>query len=259
VSALDGTTTLPGVGTVKKGYVAVGVALTAGIVGYAWYRRTQGADATGGDLSYFADTRTGSELPTDTYTNPAPNADGVSGTGIGGDSVWHAPNTDPEWSQAAIEALSWYEPGFVSAIVGKYLSRQPLSAQEANVVREAWAQIGHPPGNQLIVTSSTGTGTGTGTGTPPPPATDATMPYPTNQKLSTIRKVGRFYNVTMTWETVGRPSLVLTKSSGHPAVPAGGSTHSRTFTGLNRGPHTFGLAYVKGTKTGPWHNISATL
>jgi hypothetical protein len=161
VSALEGTTTLPVVGTTKRSYVAVGVALVAGIAGWAWYKRVNGSDTSGDPASYYADTRTGSEVPNDAYVNPAPNADGQSGTGIGGDSVFHAPNTDPEWAQATVDKLSWYEPGYVSATVGKYLARQPLTADEQTLIREAWAQLGHPPGNQPILASATGTGTGT--------------------------------------------------------------------------------------------------
>lgn len=157
MTALEGTTDVPVVGKVKKQYVIAAGALVAGIVGYAWWKRRAGAtapaDAVDGGL--YADTRTGSELPTDTYTNPAPNADGQSGTGIGGDSVWHAPSTDQEWAQQALERLSWYEPGYTSAVVGKYLARQPTTPEEQTLIREAWAQIGHPPGNQPLITSST--------------------------------------------------------------------------------------------------------
>jgi hypothetical protein len=144
---------VPAVGKVKKQYAIAGVVAVAGIVGFAWYRRSRTpADPAASDP--YADTRTGSELPTDKYTNPAPNGSGDSGSG------WKAPTTDVEWAQAVVEKLSWYENGFVSATVGKYLARQVLTTDEQTLIREAWAQVGHPPGNQPIVTQTT---------TPPPP------------------------------------------------------------------------------------------
>jgi hypothetical protein len=152
----DTTTTLPAIGKVKTTYVYVGLALVAGIAGYAYWRRSRdGVSADGTDGGLYADTRTGSALPSDTYANPAPNADGQSGTGIGGDSSWRAPATDQEWTQQAVEKLAWYEPGYVSTTAGKYLARQPLSPDEASLIRELWAQIGHPPGNQPIIAATT--------------------------------------------------------------------------------------------------------
>jgi hypothetical protein len=245
VSALEGNTTLPVVGTTKKSYVAVAVALTAGIVGWAWYKRVNGSDAAGGDTSYYADTRTGSELPTDAYTNPAPNADGQSGTGIGGDSVFHAPNTDPEWAQAAIEALSWYEPGFVSGIVGKYLGHQPLTTTEAAVIREAWAQIGRPPGNQTIVTATTG-----GTGNVVPPAAQLKI---VNLRVTSLSQTG----VKLDWSATGRPTqyrvyvdgaLRLTTTST--AASLGHLARSRTYV--------IGVQPVLNNTSGPVTTIRAT-
>jgi hypothetical protein len=170
----DTTTTVPVVGKVKTTYVYVGAALVAGIAGYAWWRRSQAdpaVDSTDGGL--YADTRTGSALPTDAYANPAPNADGQSGTGIGGDSTFHAPSTDPEWASAVIDKLSWYEPGYVSATVGKYLARQPTTPDEQTLIREAWAQLGHPPGNQPLVSA-------------PVPATPTAVPAPTGLRVTHV-------------------------------------------------------------------------
>ena len=151
MSALEGTTTLPVLGKAKKSYVAVGVALVLGIAGWAWYRR---ADLAGDDtaVSPYADTRTGSELPTDEYVNPAPSSSADSST-----TGEKAPTTDPEWAARVIEKLSWYEPGYVSAVVGKYLAKQPITAEEQGVIREAWAQVGRPPGGQSIVVGTTPT------------------------------------------------------------------------------------------------------
>lgn len=242
---LEGTTTLPVVGTTKKSYVAVGVAAVAGLAGWAWYRRANGGDAAGGDTSYYADTRTGSELPTDKYVNPAPNADGQSGTGIGGDSVFHAPNTDPEWAQAAIEALSWYEPGYVSGIVGKYLGHQPLTAEEAGVVREAWAQIGRPPGNQTIVTATTG-----GTGTTVPPAAQIKI---VDLHVTYLAQT----NIKVDWATIGRPDYYRVFVNGAQRVTT--STSAASLGGLAKGTtYTIGVQPVKNNQNGPIVSIRAT-
>jgi hypothetical protein len=246
---LQGTTTLPGVGKVKTGYVLIGGALVAGIAGYAWWKHQQAAadptvDSADGGL--YADTRTGSELPTDGYTNPAPNADGVSGTDIGGDSVFHAPNTDQEWAQQAIERLSWYEPSYVSAITGKYLARQPLTATEADVIREAWAQIGHPPSNQLIITASTGTGTTT------PPATTPTMKAPTGLRATKVSSTA----VDLDWTPVsgakGYKILVNGNQNGNAVLySAGAARYLKSNTS-----YTIGVAGIfAGDKVGPVASI----
>lgn len=249
MSGLEGTTTLPVVGTTKKSYVAVGVVLVAGIVGWAYYRRTVGAAAAadGADGGLYADTRTGSELPTDQYTNPAPGA-----SGAGDDSsAWSAPKTDPEWAQRAIDALSWYEPGFVSATVGKYLARQPLTtSDEQSVIREAWAQIGRPPGNQPIITAPT-----SGPGTTVPSGTHAGA---LDIKIVQLHVVGTTRtSVTLDWSTVGRPDFYRIYVNGVQKVSR--AISAGTVGGLKAGTaYSFGIAPVKSNVVGPMVSISAT-
>jgi hypothetical protein len=154
MAGLEGTVDVPVIGKAKKSYVAVGVAAIVGVAGFAWYRRVQGDQAAAAP-GYYADTRTGSELPTDDYTNPGSNEDGQSGTGIGGDSGWRAPTTNEAWAQQVLDRLTWYEPSAVSAAIGKYLTRQQVTADEATMIREAWAQVGRPPVDQPLLTSTT--------------------------------------------------------------------------------------------------------
>lgn len=242
MSVVEGTVDVPVVGKTKKAYVAVAVALVAGIVGWAWYRRQDGA-AADGDASFYADTRTGSELPTDTYTNPGSNADGQSGTGIGGDSTWHAPSTDPEWAQDALERLTWYEPGFVSATVGKYLARQPLTSGEQTLIREIWAQIGRPPGNQPIVT----------TPNVPVPASVA-LTAPKNLK---VQGLGKLY-FSLHWDAVPGAAGYSVKLDGKQAP----SPLYNTAIFFNLKPGTKHTVIVqargKGSVVGPASSITVT-
>src|SRR3982751_5507662 len=105
MTGLQGDVTVPVVGRTKKAYVAIAGAAVAGLVGYAYWRRRQDQGAQlapdGSDGGLYVDTRTGSALPTDTFTNPAPNADGQSGTGTGGDSLGQAPHPDQGGGQRA--------------------------------------------------------------------------------------------------------------------------------------------------------------
>jgi hypothetical protein len=196
LSALSGTVDVPGVGRTQKAYVAVAGAAVAGLVGYAYWRRRQadaGAAPAGSDGGLYVDTRTGSALPSDQFVNPAPNnADSAWGTGIGGTDVWQAPHTDQEWAQQAVDRLSWYEPGYVSATVGKYLARQPLTTGEQTLVRELWGLIGHPPTNQPILTASSPAPTPKPT---PSPSSGPAMKAPTGLRWSHI---GRSY-VQLDW------------------------------------------------------------
>ena len=181
---LTGTVNVPGAGKLPKKYVAVGVAGIVGIVGWAYYRRSIGADEAD-EESYYADTRTGASTGNDAYDNPG----GIeSDDQADDDDAWKPPTTDQEWSQRVIEMLSWYEPGFVSQTLGKYLSRQPLTADEATLIREAWAQVGQPPGKQVIITKTTVTTPTPTTPKPTTPAKPATPAKPSTPKPATPAK-----------------------------------------------------------------------
>lgn len=156
---------VPAVGKVKQSYVLIGGGLVAGLVGVAWWKRAHAPTASVTDP--YADTRTGSNLPVDT----APNSGHITPTGPSS-TGWQAPATDPEWAQQVVSTLSWYEQGYVSATVGKYLAGQLLTPDEATLIREAWAQVGKPPGGQHIITSVTGPTQPV----PPPPPTPAPGP-----------------------------------------------------------------------------------
>lgn len=164
----EGDVKLPVVGETKKAYVAVGLAVIAGVAGYAYWRRAAGAGETAADeeLSYYADTRTGS--PDDVVGTSPGGGGGGSGGGSGWDDADEPPDTNQEWTAAVMAALTHYEPGYLSSILGKYLGRQPLTTVEAGVIREAWAAVGQPPeGNYVIIPTTDTSNPGGGTGTVP--------------------------------------------------------------------------------------------
>lgn len=152
---------LPAIGNVKKEYIYGGVALVAGIVGFAWWKRRT-APAT---PAYAADPTNGTDSVNPNYRNPNPTYTSSP------DTAKLPPTTDQEWSQRVLASLNWLEPGYLGGILGKYLGSQGLTLEEQAVVRAAWAIEGRPPSNKPII-ADTGSGTPGGTpGTVNPPLT----------------------------------------------------------------------------------------
>lgn len=158
-----GTVKLPGIGPVKKAYLYVGIGAVGVLAAYLMYRRQQSLDDAS---STPADADLGTGL-----TTPGAGSDVYQGANAGG-----SPSTDPdiepmprsnvEWTQQVLDYFSWLEPNFVSSTVGKYLSRQKLSSDEGNFIRQAWAARGKPPEGPDTFTL---TDDGNSPGTPPPP------------------------------------------------------------------------------------------
>lgn len=177
---------VPGIGQVDKKYVYAGVAIVAGIVGYAWWSRNRASSAAASSASqidpltglpYSAETGTGGS----NYVNPNPNA---SGSGTGGTAPVIA--TDQDWVSAVTTKMTWYEPGYLSSVLGLYIDRQGLSQEQAAVVREAWAQAGHPPGNQQIILA--------GGGSTPGPNPKAVPPSGLHETATTKGSVSLAWN-----------------------------------------------------------------
>jgi hypothetical protein len=157
--------TVPGAGKVKRQWVYVAVLGAAGIVAYAWWKRRNEAPPstvdpqTGMDLSASTDGNTG-------FVNPHPVQSVIDTTG-------GAITTNPGWVAAVTEKLSsMFELDFIGNVLGKYLSNQPLTSDEASLVRTAWAYQGKPPEGPGTITLTGGgstPGTGGGAGLLPPP------------------------------------------------------------------------------------------
>lgn len=152
------TVDVPQVGPVKRQWLYVGGALVVGIVGYAWWRRSQAAGLV-------VDPATGS-LGGGPYANPNPDASGSDLV----DTPGGPPTTNEEWTQRVVEDLGAIgtDPGFVAATLGKYLGRQQLTTDEATLVRTAWAYRGRPPVNPPeIIPATSGSTPGTPSGDTP--------------------------------------------------------------------------------------------
>lgn len=176
-----GSINVPGIGQTKTVYVVVVVGLAAGVVGYAWWKRSQAAAAPATIVEEFDegaladDTQYGGGRPSMGY---AP----VSGEGAGSA---YSPSTNAEWTQKAQEALvaQGFDPPAAATALGKYLARQPLTEAEANMVRYAIGYVGNPPQGSYTVVISTTPPTGSGD-LAAPTGLAATNPTATSVNLS---------------------------------------------------------------------------
>lgn len=188
------TMDVPGVGSVDKRWVWGGLAAAGGFVAFVWYRRRR----SGGPVEYVADPATGSTGGSDVYQNPAPSYSQDA------DTSKLPPTTDQEWLSRVVEVLTWYEPGYLSSVLSKYIARLPLTTSEASLVRESWAWIGKPPGNQQIILTQTSSAPGDGPPAPEPEPAPTPAPTPTPAPAPT--PAPRTYTVPapMTVKDVGR-------------------------------------------------------
>lgn len=144
----------------NKRWLWIGGLGAAALVFWWWRRGAETAPAET-DTSQLPGTGTG-------YVNPNPNASGHDEVDDGTDD---GPLTGPQWSQKVILEMPLYgwEPDFVARTLGKYFAGAVLNANEAELIRSAWALFGKPAGAPAI---------NTGGSTTPPPASGRT-PKPT--------------------------------------------------------------------------------
>lgn len=157
------TVDIPQIGRVKKEYVWAGGAIVVGIVAYAWWRHRASA-ATGGPV---VDTTGGSTGATG--GSPPPIIPAATSTST-------LPTTNQQWTQDVLDhmgVIGGSEQAHVLSVIGKYLNKIALTAEEADLIRQAWALSGKPPqGPDNFILATGGSTTGT-----PPPATH--LPAPT--------------------------------------------------------------------------------
>lgn len=207
------TVNLPVFGRTKRVYLYGAVAAVAVIAGYAYWKRAAGSGDTA-EPSYYADLRTGSDTGSDAYEGADDSVSGTSGSSYY-DSLPAVPTTDQQWTAAVVNSLTYYEPGYLYGVLGQYLARQPLSTDEATVIRAAWAAVGRPPGNQQIITA-------TDTSTP---GTSKVPAAPTGLKLVRIGAT----SITFTWSPVtGATSYMVYRSDGAKAPATGASFTTAT-------------------------------
>lgn len=164
---VSGTVKLPGVGPVKKVYLYVGVGAVGVLAAYLMWSRQKAASEAAPE---YTDAELGDGLTTGPGSDVYQGANaGGSGSDDGSD-IEPMPKTNTEWTSQVVEYFNWVEPGYVTAVVGKYLAKVPLSLEEADFIRQTWAAKGKPPDgpSNFVLTSDTNT-PGTGT-TPSVPA-----------------------------------------------------------------------------------------
>lgn len=130
------TVKVPAIGPVNRRWVAVGGALVAGIVGYAWWNRSRSS------------TGVPEVLPEDVPVDRVPPATVVGSEDFDTGEVRAIINTNAEWFTAAVDYLSTtggFDFIFVSLTLGKFLSRRQLTEAEANLVQAAKGAVGDPP------------------------------------------------------------------------------------------------------------------
>lgn len=131
---LSGPITLPVVGTFDRRWLLAAGGAVAVVVGAA-YLRQRANPAVVPEV----DPATGSEADGGLYENPAPVTQDDAGAG----QFW----TVHAWVEDVAQRLGQlYEPSWVVTVLGRWLAGQPLTNDEADLVRSALALRGDPPG-----------------------------------------------------------------------------------------------------------------
>jgi hypothetical protein len=141
--ALDGSIDLPLAGPVKKRHLAIGGAVVAGVVGYAWWKHFRSSDMPAEIDPGFADFSGGLQTGTGGTTQPGipwEPADGADPDGL-------PPTTNAQWTQRGVDWMQnlGFDPQLVATTLGKYLARVPVTQVEADIIRTVEGAIGKPP------------------------------------------------------------------------------------------------------------------
>lgn len=263
---------------VKKGYVYAGGAVVAGAaaVGYVRSKRAGGTatapaagDGSTTDSSGLAagiDPATGYPTGSAADTEALGALSGVGGFGGGGgfittgSSAAPAFTTNGQWAQNAeayLTSSAGADATTVSSALGKYLTGQALTANQADVVEQAIAFDGYPPQSgstgfppSLNMQSGGGGGdTGDpGTTVPPPPGGTGTgqgasgrLTAPTGLRVTVRGKTG----VQVTWNGVpGASGYVAQAKTGGPNGANANGPFSTSSTVANFGNLKPGTSYT---------------
>ncbi len=132
-----GTITIAG-RTFPKTYLYVIGGTGAAYVAYRWWTGGVGGGVPDEEVAAPAVDEFGDERITpntiDTYDVAVDNRTGIK--------------NNAEWSQFVRDDLSGrsgYDSGVVSAALGKFIARQPLTPAEVSIIQQAWAIAGEPP------------------------------------------------------------------------------------------------------------------
>jgi 3',5'-cyclic AMP phosphodiesterase CpdA len=208
------TVKLPVLGPTNKRWVWVGGALIAGIVGYAWFQRTRGEPAP--EL-------TEEDIPQDRE----PPATVVGTEDFTSPEAAAIINTNAEWYTAAVEYLvgtGGFDFAFTTITLGKFLARQRLTEQEANLVQAAKGAVGEPPlGGPWPINRTTAPG--------PTTPTSGRLATPSGFRLITNRR-GYF---EFTWGRVSGASHYLVRKE-RPGADVTSPTVTNKKTGRHASP-----------------------
>lgn len=239
---MPSTITIPGIGPMKSTYVYVGGAAVAGIVGYAYWRSKQSAaaDTTATDTTStdqaLADANAAASDPSLAYGGYGYD---TSGYAYGGAPIYQSPgnnnfptptgghpSSDPEWNQAAYEALTnrGVDGQAASHALSLYMANLCMSAVESDLVRQAIGAIGDTPQTHHTINICPSA---------PPPSGGGTAPPPTGLRNTGTTKS----SVALSWSPVQGATLYLIHIDG------GGISHSISTTGSH---YTFNSLH-KGT------------
>lgn len=244
---------VPGIGTVPRAWLTVGGAAIAGIVIYAYMRRSRDASASQQDLEQqLADA---GYVPADWSPDAFVGATAPGGETFDPQVEQLNVTTNAQWSQRVVDLLEGvgYDRNKAAATIGKYLSGQPLDGTEKLIIQTAIALLGNPPAGALPIISLP-----SAFPTTPSSPTTALAP-PTLAVRPAVGRPGRRY--TLTWgSTVGATGYEYRSVVGHRGevvrhFPATRHTYTTAVQ-----PATGQLAFeVRATKTGkksPWNRVT---
>jgi hypothetical protein len=202
---------VPAVGKVDRRWVFAGLAASAGIVVYAYWRRSQEGAAAGEPGGE------GSEYVPEDWSPDAY----VGATAPGGEtydpSITEAPpTTNPAWVRFVTGLLeaAGFESGFIVTALGKWFAGNPLTETEKQLVQSAIGLGGNPPSGPIPIISAPGT-----------PTTPPTTPPSSNKLATPTLRVSagdpRNTNYLLSWSKVpGAQSYLLKRELG-PGSPSG--------------------------------------
>lgn len=150
---------VPAVGKVNPTWLWAGGAAIAGIVIYAYIRRSD--QPVGAEEGAYAP---GDQWSPDAYTGAGIGAPGGESYDPNEVSTrFLAPVTNAEWTQRVVTALAdmGYDMTFAASTIGKYLSGQALTAAEKILAQSGIAVMGNPPAGALPILSAPEPTTGT--------------------------------------------------------------------------------------------------
>lgn len=250
---------LPGVGKMPKGWLYAVAAASVAVVGYAWWQhKKNGTAAAATDTTAAADpsidpttglpyaSEYGSGYAATGYTGGS-YIDPTTGAYIGGGlgpSTPSAPTTNAAWAQQAEAYLAQvgYNGVTVAAAIGKALTGQHVTADQAAIVQAAIGFEGQPPQGMPPLSVSPPAGQ------PGPPKA---LGKPTGLKVT---KSGQTY-ISLDWAPVSGATGYEVSENGRHLITVTYSNYS--VPGLKKNTsYKIGVKAIGGGKTGPEATIT---